>query len=724
MSDIWEDSDSDYSDLGECDNPWNAVDCLGSSHPLKFTDFEKKMKQKFTYDTQKYREFNDLRVYSIQSTHRYHNLRKLLKFPNIPPFNSVFCVFNRKYSGYRAERFLQRRVCLDRCNWDPSKCFLEDSHSGKFKDLMNQNFLDKYNPGFSSQFGQDKTNVELKVDKEKHPKIFELVVELGINSNFIYDKEGSAVTLDNLTDQFRNDERPLFILEEKKVNDIIIALLEASADDVEQHKVEMSKRFHDSFHYSGGESRPILSLMMWGPQNCNTFPIRSLSCSLEEDSWNRDVLNGNLHKCQNFDGKHHWMFGHDDDVVCNGAGLDGPGMKDNLALVYPCSKNICLVDCICSFCENTRRGLCKLNKHKKHMQQFDKDCLVQRQSQCQLHWVTHPENFEYEEDIVIEKNIFFHNDKLIEQPRNHVVDIIKFAGIKKDCLECRSNVHDHFRNHLDFHLQCKFCSFQLATLVDKDFWNRVCNICGKVFPSDAVKFLNWHKKVHNDTEEFKCNICKVNFKRKFTLRRHMKEEHGEPQMIDSVELNVLNHFDVTDDNDTAKKEETTKAEIFENETPPYFQCLECEKKFRFMRYLERHVDLMHKRTEKFKCIECDKEFQYKKDLKFHQLNVHFQNKSESYTFLQDENCKHSCNLCGKQFNRKDYLKRHQKTHEVSEPEFSCNLCEKKFGRQDTLNDHTQRVHVSERATYTCNICGQNFNIKSNMVRHKKRFNHM
>ena len=65
--------------------------------------------------------------------------------------------------------------------------------------------------------------------------------QLGISSKLVYDKEGSAVNFDNLTDKFRNDERPLYILEEKKVNDIIVALLEAAEMNINSQKYRMNK---------------------------------------------------------------------------------------------------------------------------------------------------------------------------------------------------------------------------------------------------------------------------------------------------------------------------------------------------------------------------------------------------------------------------------------------------------------------------------------------------
>ena len=129
------------------------------------------------------------------------------------------------------------------------------------------------------------------------------------------------------------------------------------------------------------------------------------------------------------------MFTHDEKVCCNGRRLEalhGPVMTEELTLVYPCNRGMCAIDCTCELCENTRTNVCPLKEHKKHISKFDIKCPVQIASQCQDHWVSHPANFNMEEDIFVEKNVFFHNNQLIEQPRNYALDILRFAGIKKD----------------------------------------------------------------------------------------------------------------------------------------------------------------------------------------------------------------------------------------------------------------------------------------------------
>ena len=121
-------------------------------------------------------------------------------------------------------------------------------------------------------------------------------------------------------------------------------------------------------------------------------------------------------------------------------------------------------------------------------------------------FLIHFDNFDEKEDISLEKNIFYHNGVLVNQPRRNAVGLIKLSGIKKSCNPCCKNVKSHLKLHMVPHLQCKFCSYQLRTLVDKNFWDKVRNICGKIC-SDALGLKYRHKKVHNS--DWVCDDCDI-----------------------------------------------------------------------------------------------------------------------------------------------------------------------------------------------------------------------
>ena len=95
------------------------------------------------------------------------------------------------------------------------------------------------------------------------------------------------------------------------------------------------------------------------------------------------------------------------------------------------------------------------------------------------------------------------------------------------------------------HLQCKFCRYQLRTLVDKNFWDKVCNICGKIC-SDELSLKYWHKKVHNS--DWACDDCDIKLNRKWNLKRHLIEVH-------SLELHEI------DDKYVSQKEDANQPEV-------------------------------------------------------------------------------------------------------------------------------------------------------------------
>ena len=130
-------SNSSWSEQGDWDQPWNVVDTLGLELPPQKSKLEKNLLSRFSFD--KHREFSDLRIFSLQNSRRFCGLLDLLRFPCQPFYSSIFC-------------------CLNYCNWNPSRCFLEDSHSGKLEDLMTEVFHSSYNPEFASQFSEESSS--------------------------------------------------------------------------------------------------------------------------------------------------------------------------------------------------------------------------------------------------------------------------------------------------------------------------------------------------------------------------------------------------------------------------------------------------------------------------------------------------------------------------------------------------------------------------------------
>ncbi|XP_070079573.1 zinc finger protein 550 isoform X4 [Equus caballus] len=75
---------------------------------------------------------------------------------------------------------------------------------------------------------------------------------------------------------------------------------------------------------------------------------------------------------------------------------------------------------------------------------------------------------------------------------------------------------------------------------------------------------------------------------------------------------------------------------------------------------------------------------------------------------------YKCKQCGKGFNRKWYLVRHQRVHTGMKP-YECNACGKAFSQSSTLIRH-YLIHTGEKP-YQCMECGKAFKRRSYLLQH-------
>lgn len=168
-----------------------------------------------------------------------------------------------------------------------------------------------------------------------------------------------------------------------------------------------------------------------------------------------------------------------------------------------------------------------------------------------------------------------------------------------------------------------------------------------------------------------------------------------------------------------------------------YECPICSEMFYEEYALKTHMTQGHVKrvsgtAQKRRCDICGKQFTSKQYLKQHVLIHTFKEKFNcdvcGKTFAQNSNLKthllihaeekkFKCHMCGKRFTVKGNLKAHLLTH-YDVRQFECDVCGKKFTQKSNLKTHS--LTHSEEKKYACNVCGKRFTVKNHLTRHATR----
>ena len=701
----------------------NAVDCLGyyGLRPPPLTTFEHILINKFTHDKNPVKEFREITDW------------KVAKGCNVLKFNSIVdelgdgigaSYLNPKQlysSTSEVVRKISRLVCDKQCYYLPGECLFEDAHTSNFKDLMKKDVHDAMNPHFKTLLSKDSEGVPiLQYNESHHPQTYELCEKIGFNTHLEYNEEGFLdLNYDLFCPQLWENETPLFILEENKVLDVLLALVLSASSKYSFLRAQIAQQY---LQRKSGLNSPVCSTMMHGP-DLHSFSNIAENCNTTRDEKKAAFKEIVTHKnCKSMINADHWMFIHHMDNDDQNSSLDinlsrqGPASLPDQTHAYPCNLGH-WHGCECESCELLRLVKCK--SHKKHLEFNLDSCPIKESVSCQEHKIDHPDNVQ-PGDIIIQKNIIFHNGELLKNGRNYQHGETVLAGLKLRCRCCRRNTKDHFENHHSIHPICELCVFEVKTLKDDFFWKKVCSICGKKFESEELMVV--HKKKHDVPRET-CEICEETFSSKFNFKRHMVEQHN-------VFLNANNGpYDGTDADELHM-----------------FTCNICQKEFRYERNVVTHVEKVHFGKDECECKICGVRFTRRYNLKTHLNEQHGvrdvglglkREKIKMYTCStckkqfqrryhlaeherqhQENKITYSCDLCEATFASKSKLTRHKTTRHISEPKLPCSVCDRKFHTLWSLNNHF-KTHSESRQTFQCTVCTQQYLSRWSLARHIK-----
>ncbi|PXF43775.1 hypothetical protein BWQ96_06468 [Gracilariopsis chorda] len=138
-----------------------------------------------------------------------------------------------------------------------------------------------------------------------------------------------------------------------------------------------------------------------------------------------------------------------------------------------------------------------------------------------------------------------------------------------------------------------------------------------------------------------------------------------------------------------------------------YQCNKCSYAAQYKSRILQHQEVHAERI----CPTCHRSFYSSKD---------FHNHTRSH--IADEE-RLTCKRCGNVYKSRFNLRRHmRRTHgEMTQGEFTCEYCERTFDMERGLTIHVKKTHPDQfqARIYECSICGREFDRKNDMRRHEK-----
>ncbi|XP_036393919.1 zinc finger protein 1035 [Megalops cyprinoides] len=307
------------------------------------------------------------------------------------------------------------------------------------------------------------------------------------------------------------------------------------------------------------------------------------------------------------------------------------------------------------------------------------------------------------------------------------------------------SLEDHQRCHLGEKPheceECGKCFFQLSNLQQHQRSHKSefqCQTCGRGFVS--LFALRKHKHTHGKSRPHRCSKCQLSFTGPSQLAEHMATHRDENFPCDLCDRTFTCKLSRAEHRKSHTESEDCLPPLLSPQTASpslsssiplnvdqqKYRCGICCKRFQDPEQLSEHGCLAA-RERPYSCPDCDQHFLHGSHLKKHQLSHQL-----SQPFL------YQCNRCHVCFSYRHHFLNHLKRHGIEEcgdaPEvlskkhasnasgtmlenkYQCPICPHRFSHAMQLAEH---LSIHDENTYECKLCGEAFVGKSNLVEHEK-----